>query len=230
MASVRSYEIDVESQQTRPSVRRVDRQIQRGQRIADDVRRFLIEDLGMSAEQVDSRWDFSLPTYETQLRAEAEVFEAAGLSTSREIVQHKLASLATARRADVSLSGGQGPGVPHFAIEWTWQNVLSKVIAGLGLKEIQDALFEDEVIKGLVQGEVGAGGTKKNLKDLIKRIIDHISSKEFSKKLSQKLGAKVAGKILGGLAARAIPILGWALVIGSVVWAILEQVDFDLFD
>ncbi len=89
-----------------------------------------------------------------------------------------------------------------------------------GLKEVFDAECGD--LAKQMKKQLDAGKNKDAAKTAGK-ILDKIASKKFAKKLTDKLGGKIAKKILKKIAAGCVPLLGWALLLGGLIWTLIEQ-------
>jgi hypothetical protein len=106
------------------------------------------------------------------------------------------------------------------------RKVIAKLMAIFGLKEFSQAIFELLEAEGLI-AELDAAlssGSLKAIGRVLKKILNKLISKTFLKKLAGKVGAKAAARIVGKIAARFVPYVGWALLIGSLLWAIGEQI------
>lgn len=106
------------------------------------------------------------------------------------------------------------------------KKVIGKLLGVLGIKEASQAIFELLDEDGLIK-ELDDAITARNMKkigEVLKKILEKFVSKDFLRRLGNKIGAKAAAKIVGKVTARFIPFVGWALLIGSLLWAIGEQI------
>lgn len=104
---------------------------------------------------------------------------------------------------------------------------LSKVLGVLGLKEIWQAVLDIlETYYKTLWTAFWRAIKEKRWKDAIKfltQLIKKMMSKRFKQVLIGRVGKSVAAKIIGKLAAKFVPVLGWAVVVGEIVWAVAEQ-------
>jgi hypothetical protein len=63
----------------------------------------------------------------------------------------------------------------------------------------------------------------KKIKSLLGRILKHLSSPNFRRAIIKKLGDEALETFLGKIAARLIPFLGYALLIGTVIYVVYKQ-------
>lgn len=102
----------------------------------------------------------------------------------------------------------------------------SKILAIFGVKDICSAVCEVfwslELIQPL-ETAVISGQWRKAAKAL-GRILDTMTSRRFLRLLSSKVGTKTASRFVGKIGARCVPILGWLILIGSLVLTIRQQI------
>ena len=103
-----------------------------------------------------------------------------------------------------------------------WGKVaLSKVLAALGLKDVSTAIFEVLSEAGWLDPRLWG---RRELPRTLERLLNWmLRNPAFRRKLAEKIGAAAAARVIGKIAARFIPVLGWALLIGSLLWATYEQ-------
>lgn len=104
---------------------------------------------------------------------------------------------------------------------------ISKIFAAFGLKDVWTAVLEIidgdypwllETIYGRIRNR-NWRGLKRNLKTLA----EIFGTRSFKTKLAQKIGVTAAARAFGKIAAKFVPIVGWVLLIGQVIWAIAEE-------
>lgn len=106
------------------------------------------------------------------------------------------------------------------------RKAIAKLLGILGIKEASQAIFELLDEDGLIK-ELDDALSARNMKkvgEVLKKILKKMASKEFLRRLANKIGIKAAAKIVGKITARFVPIIGWAVLIGSLLWAIGEQI------
>jgi len=57
----------------------------------------------------------------------------------------------------------------------------------------------------------------------LERILKKVMTKDFFEKLARRIGKQLAGKILAKIGAKCIPLVGWAMFIAALLYAIIEQ-------
>lgn len=106
------------------------------------------------------------------------------------------------------------------------------VLEALGLTAIMDIVLGDEWLiywfKKLMDGirERDAEKIRKALEGLIKRLT---KSKAFRKKLIKRFGLKQVLKLLSKVLARCLPFIGWAVLVGALLFEVYRHWD-DLMD
>lgn len=106
------------------------------------------------------------------------------------------------------------------------RKVIAKLLGALGLGEASQAIFELLEGEGLIAAldAALASGSLKAIGEVLLKILEKMITKEFLRKLAEKIGLKAAAKIVGKISARFVPFVGWALLIGQILWAIGEQI------
>lgn len=105
----------------------------------------------------------------------------------------------------------------------TVRKILSKLLALFGISEFA------EVFAKLLAADLGALGTAviannwRLVTTLFFKIIDSVFSKAFLTLLGENIGAKAAAKLGAKIASRFLPFIGWALLIGQLLWALGEE-------
>jgi hypothetical protein len=171
------------------------------------------------------KFDYSFPSYD-------EFRKLAARATS-EMDHTQRPLFATVIPATPMLYGDAGTGLffcnaqDDASTDKGWRHWLGKIAGALGVGELWGSILEvlDESWPAIMK-ELGENLSTKSWKKAagtIKRILALIMSKPFLEKLKQKIGAAVASKLLGKIASKMVPFLGWALVVGGIIWAIAEQ-------
>jgi hypothetical protein len=155
-------------------------------------------------------YDFSFPTYDQFLKAEAAIMTSLQQSEG-------------APEAEVE----QDPEREERAAGGIARKVISKIFSALGVTEAAGGVY------GAVK-EV-AGRDIALLVHLIKekefnrakrplnRILRKLLSRQFRRALIERVGSKTAMKIVGKISARLVPGIGWAIFLASLAWAFAEQ-------
>jgi len=106
--------------------------------------------------------------------------------------------------------------------------VISKIASLLGIRGVlagfQDAMVE---VMGDELSELGKQIDQKQVRKAlgtVKDILSKLTGEKFRKKFVEKVGKKAAGKALAKIASRFVPFVGWAIVAGSFVWTLYEQI------
>ena len=60
---------------------------------------------------------------------------------------------------------------------------------------------------------------------LLKKLISPLCGKQFRKKVARKLGKKASVILIGRVLAKAIPVVGWVLLIASIIYAVYQNWD-----
>jgi hypothetical protein len=104
---------------------------------------------------------------------------------------------------------------------------LAKLAGVLGINDILQAFWAvlDDLAEGLLKKIAEAFKNKqwKLLTQLLGQLFDVITDPDFLYFLGQKVGTEKAKKIIGKILSKALPIVGWAVTIGQLVWAFAEQ-------
>lgn len=107
------------------------------------------------------------------------------------------------------------------------RGILAKILTLFGVKEAYQAIIEIlEAEQAALMEQIGQAARSRNwtlLRKLLKQLLDYIISNAFYQKLKDKVGEGVARKILGKILARFLPVIGWVVLIGSLIWAIAEE-------
>jgi hypothetical protein len=105
--------------------------------------------------------------------------------------------------------------------------VAAKVMAGLGVKDLWKTFLEliESIGPSLWRGLMEAIAAKnwKLVKELLKQILKIIKDPVFLQMLKHKIGAKAAEDLITKIGGKILPGIGWAITIGSIVWAFAEQ-------
>jgi len=103
-----------------------------------------------------------------------------------------------------------------------WGKVaISKLLAIFGLTEFSKAFFEVLSEYGWLDPRLWG---RKELPRTLERLLNWLlRDPKFLAALTKKIGAGAAAKVIGKIAGRLVPFLGWALIIGSLLWAIYDQ-------
>ncbi len=108
-----------------------------------------------------------------------------------------------------------------------WKYYVGKILGLLGLKDIWQAGLE--ILEGEVPalmtalGEAAAARNWSALRELFALLFDFLLSLRFFNALKAKIGEVAARKIIGKLAAKFVPLLGWAVLIGQLIWGLAEE-------
>ncbi|HTQ30899.1 MAG TPA: hypothetical protein VMI53_06785 [Opitutaceae bacterium] len=177
---------------------------------------------GMAGESFDTLF----PTHEEFLRREDELVNAlrefpdvAFAPVTQGLILLPVTASPGLILAD-TLPGANAEG----ARKW-----IAKIFALFGFGEIFKAIIdvlEADAGSALLMANLGkaiAEASWSLLKKYLKILIELIFSKPFLKKLAEKVGESVLAKVLGKVFAKFVPFLGWALLIGQIVWGIAEQ-------
>jgi hypothetical protein len=107
------------------------------------------------------------------------------------------------------------------------RRLLAKILAALGIRDAWNAFKEvlEELGESILEAIGRAIRNKewKKLRKLIGILIDLITSSAFKERLAHRIGEAAAARIIGRILAKALPIVGWAILIAEFVWAIAEQ-------
>lgn len=96
-----------------------------------------------------------------------------------------------------------------------------KILSVLGAKEVSTAIYEVLSETGWLDPRLwGRREAPRTLERLLNWML---RNPEFRRRLAAKIGAAAAARVIGKIAARFIPVLGWALLIGALLWACYEQ-------
>lgn len=105
----------------------------------------------------------------------------------------------------------------------TPRKILSKILALFGISEFA------EVFSKLLAAEIEGLGTAvlasnwRLVTTLFFKLIDTVFSRVFLTLLGENIGAKLAAKLAAKIASRFLPFIGWAILIGQLLWALGEE-------
>jgi hypothetical protein len=167
-------------------------------------------------------FDYSFPSYDE--------FEALAESIAREIddvhipALDQLPSLYTADSGGVILADTRAePGTEKGTRHW-----IGKLFCCLGFGELyKDFLGVLEAEQGSLLELIALAFRKREwslVKVLLKKLFSFLMSLAFLRKLVEKVGETAAAKLVGKIAAKFVPFVGWALLIGSIIWGVAEEV------
>jgi len=170
-------------------------------------------------------FDFDLPTYADFLERERKV-ETALRKLPDTAFAYLLAGDGTALQiANEGNTRGQfkneaAEPEPTGVRKW-----IAKLFAALGVGEFYGALLEvledDRTLKLLLDAIRRKDWD--SAKTFLKMLLRFLGSSEFLRKLGQKIGQTAAAKLVGSILGKCLPFVGWALLIGSFIWAVVEQ-------
>lgn len=107
------------------------------------------------------------------------------------------------------------------------RRLFAKILAALGIRDAWNAFREvlEELGESILEAIGRAIRNKewKKLRRLIGILIDLITSSKFKQRLAQRIGEAAAARIIGRILAKALPIVGWVILIAEFAWAIAEQ-------
>lgn len=193
----------------------------------------------INAEEVANTYDEGVEVindlYVNLISAEKVPFNiitGQALFPSRLPLFHEMLALehACAFRPVLLQAGAAGAGKKKVDSEKLGKEVFFKICGALGIIEVYGTILEIfNKTRPKLMKELGEAMAKRNIKKLtkiIKKILKLMTSKRFLKLLTAKVGRKLAAKIVGKIAAKAIPILGWAMLIGNIIAVLISQVFF----
>ncbi len=106
--------------------------------------------------------------------------------------------------------------------------LFAKICALLDIADDLDGLKEvfDEECGDLAKqmGDQVKSGKYKDAAKTVGKILDKMASEKFAKKLADKVGSSVAKKIIKKVCAGCVPFLGWAWLVGGMIWTLIEQI------
>lgn len=144
--------------------------------------------------------DFSSQTYEQFLKAEDEI------------------------EASVPKREGFAGGAADTA--WT---VVKKILGALGVPAAHIGAVK-AVLQEMAGNDLNAlvrhvkARQFSQAREPLKKILNVMRSKTFLSKLGKRIGVKAAGILATKIAAKFVPIVGWAVLIGQLVWAFSKQI------
>jgi hypothetical protein len=108
------------------------------------------------------------------------------------------------------------------------RTVISKLLVALGVKEAHQAFLEclEELLPTELEDLAKAIKARqwRRVGRLVKKVLTTITSKAFFNKFASKVGEVAARKIIGKIAAKFIPVVGWGILIASLIWAFGEEI------
>ena len=179
---------------------------------------------GSGRSRSGPRFDFSFPSYD---EFESDVEKAVAMMR-----RQKTAVLLAAEATKITPRPADGSIPKHFAASDAvaasgMNRWLGKLLAALGVKDVWKAILE--VLEGSwshfltsLSGAIARrdwGMVSGLLGDILKVMV----SRPFLVELGEKIGVKAAARVVGKIVAKAVPLLGWGLLIGSLLWAIAEE-------
>jgi hypothetical protein len=220
----------------RPTYNDVEALFARANEIRASVRLYLIRVCGMPESVVDRTWEFQTISYRDLIRYEYDAFvafgdvdAAASLASRYEFVQ---AMSATGGFSGVQFSAGiAGPTILAHAGHTAGDSTKGAVIKILGLLGIPAGLLDavidtigPEIWKKILTGKgVGKGIPKSSWAKLLAAIIDAVMSKAFFKLLVEKIGRAGALRLITSLTSKAIPFIGWVILIAQIIYGLGDQ-------
>lgn len=111
-----------------------------------------------------------------------------------------------------------GSGIRHW---------IAKLFGALGFGTATKSIFElleesvPEILEHLARNI--SGRRWRAVINGLKSIFRIITTGPFLRKLGERIGVKAATKLFSNLLAKFLPFIGWALLIGSLVWALAEE-------
>ncbi|MFC1874174.1 hypothetical protein ACFLYX_02615 [Chloroflexota bacterium] len=169
-------------------------------------------------------FDYSFPSYEEFRKEEEKIFQGMLELPDSAFQFFMPGPIAAIEVSDGPLiyRAGETPSTPTGTRKW-----LAKLFAALGVGSIWQALLEvleegwAELFHSL--GLAIKRRDWRSVKFLLRRLLNIFTSPAFRAKLIKKIGASAAAKLIGKILGRLLPFVGWALIIGTIVWAIVEQ-------
>jgi hypothetical protein len=103
------------------------------------------------------------------------------------------------------------------------RKILSKILALFGISEFAEVFAKllAADLEGLAAAVLAANW--RLVTTLFFKIIDAVFSRAFLTLLGENIGAKLAAKLAAKIASRFLPFIGWAILIGQLVWALGEE-------
>jgi hypothetical protein len=103
------------------------------------------------------------------------------------------------------------------------KRALAKLLGIIGIKDVAEVIYN---LLNVELGELGAALAAKNWKKaaaVTGKILKTLISPAFLKLLGEHIGVTRAGKIVAKIAGRLVPFVGWAILIGQLIWALGEE-------
>jgi len=105
----------------------------------------------------------------------------------------------------------------------TPRKILSKILALFGISEFAEVFSKllAVEIEGLRTAVLASNW--RLVTTLFFKLIDTVFSRAFLALLGENIGAKLAAKLAAKIASRFLPFIGWAILIGQLLWALGEE-------
>jgi hypothetical protein len=156
-------------------------------------------------------FDTSMPDYEEFVTLEGDILFAYSGGLAR-----------TAQEMQMLVD----QGVMRQDESWT-MIILAKLFSAWGIREGWEALRD--LLLEICGGDFKELGRHIDARDwskakrVLERILKKVMTKDFFEKLARRIGKQLAGKILAKIGAKCIPLVGWAMFIAALLYAIIEQ-------
>ena len=173
-------------------------------------------------------FDFEFPSYD-EFHADAakirEEMDEIPLAELPGFIQRDIKTANALRYEDHLVATRQEAPVPLKASMTVSGYLMSKILAGLGLKGLVTGIIEIIGSSGPWGVMISAwrAGDMKTFKNALKLLMKFIFKGKFLNLLIKKVGESAAKKILATMTGRFVPFLGWALIIGGILYAIYEE-------
>ncbi len=164
------------------------------------------------------RFDYDFPSYDRFVEQERAIERDLALLPSECFVfaidPARAGHAADLKRAPTADDGEAGTR------KW-----IAKLFAALGVGDFYAAMLEvldeDRTLKLLL--DALRRREMDSVRTFLRMLMRFIGSREFLRKLAQKIGQSAAARLVGKILGRCLPFIGWALLIGGIIWAIAEQ-------
>ena len=173
-------------------------------------------------------FDFEFPSYD-EFHADAakirEEMDEIPLAELPDFIQRDIKTANALRYEDHLVATRAEAPVPLLASTTVGGYLMSKVLAGLGLKSLVTGIIEIIGSSGPwgVMMSAWAAGDTLVFKSALKLLMKFIFKGAFLELLIAKVGRSAALKLFAKMTGRFVPFLGWALIIGGILWAIYEE-------
>jgi hypothetical protein len=104
------------------------------------------------------------------------------------------------------------------------KKALAKLLGIIGIGDVAEVIYQ---LLNVELGELGAALAAKNWKKaaaVTGKILKALISPAFLKLLGEHIGTVRAGKIVGKIVGRLVPIIGWLILVGQLIWALKEEI------